>query len=358
MQMDWLQIKQFRNLVSIEFKPGPRLNFFVGRNASGKTAILEAIYMLSRGKSFRTPRIQDVIQHNQKSLLVFSKIRHEQEGVINTGIEKTYGQTTIKYNGNRLKAVSEQTRGVPVLLVNQDSQQILTGSPRERRHWLDWAMFHVEPDYLDVWKAYMKSLRQRNMLLKRGEKKRELYRAWEQAMIESGHYLTEKRRGFLVQLVAALDQTVQQVFLSKIFVILSSFWPENPQDGDIFLQSWETDLKNGYTRQGAHNIDVRFLLNDKSLADFFSRGQIKLFVCLLMIAQAQVLEKITGIKPLLLLDDYEAELDEPACVFLLETLAATEFQALLTNTEEQKTIINKYLQNTFHVEQGRVLAAA
>jgi len=354
MQMDWLQIKQFRNLASIEFSPGPRLNFFVGRNASGKTAILEAIFLLSRGKSFRTPRIQDVIQHDQKSLLVFSRIKHEQEGVISTGIEKSYGQTTIKYNGNKIKTVSEQSRGVPVILINQDSQTLLTGGPKERRHWLDWAMFHVEPDYLDVWKVYMKSLRHRNMLLKRGVKKRELYRAWEQAMIESGRYLVEKRRAFLCGLEAALNPTVLQVFSRQVSVCMSSDWPENILENDAFSHSWEVDQKNGYTRQGAHNIDVRFLISDKNLAGFFSRGQIKLFICLLMIAQAKVLAEKTGVKPLLLLDDYRAELDEPACIFLLETLVAAETQALLTNTEEQNTINNKDLQKTFHVERGGI----
>jgi DNA replication and repair protein RecF len=288
--------------------------------------------------------------------LVFSRIKHERDGEISTGIEKSYGQTTIKYNGNKIKTVSEQSRGVPVILINQDSQLLLTGGPRERRHWLDWAMFHVEPEYLDVWKAYMKALRQRNMLLKRGVNKRELYRAWEQAMIESGRYLVEKRSRFLARLVEALNPTAQQVFFNQVSVILSSDWPENVQESDKYSQSWGVDLKNGYTRQGAHNIDIRFLINDKNLADFFSRGQTKLFICLLMIAQAKVLTEKTGVKPLLLLDDYRAELDEPACVFLLETLSAGETQALLTNTEEQNTIINKELQKTFHVEQGRIRA--
>lgn len=352
--MEWLQIKQVRNLESIQFSPGPRLNFLIGKNASGKTAILEAIFLLSRGKSFRTPKIQDVIQHNEKTLLVYAELQHEQEGCVSTGLEKGYGQTSIRYNGNKVSAVSEQSRGVPVVLVTQDSQTLVTGSPKERRHWLDWAMFHVEQAYINNWKIYMRALRHRNVLLKKGINNRELYRAWEQAMVESGGYLTRTRQRFLNELLEAVRPLLKDIFSEQITIRLSSEWPEVNPESDIYAETWDTDLKTGYTHTGSHNADVKIQLKNKNIAETYSRGQIKLFVCLLMMAQAKVLADRTGIKPIVLIDDYMAELDSDACKYLLCYLANSPFQVFLSNTEPQKSLENNVMNKEFHVERGDI----
>ena len=354
MYIEWLQIKQVRNLESVQFSPCPRLNFFVGKNASGKTAILEALFLLSRARSFRTPRIQEVIQHKQESLLVYAKLQHERDGGITTGLEKGRGSTNIKFNGNKIKAVSEQSRSVPLVLLTQDSQTLLTGGPKERRHWLDWAMFHVEQEYLDTWKDYMRALRHRNVLLKKGVEKREIYRAWEQAMVESGGYLLRTRQRFLEELSNTVRQLTKEIFPELISIRLSTNWPDLQQAGDIYTETWETDLKTGYTRVGSHNIDVKIHLKNKNIAETFSRGQIKLFVCLLMISQAFVLAERTGIKPIVLIDDYMAELDSAACEYLLTVLEKSPFQAFLSNTEHKKNIKNNGLFKLFHVERGEL----
>ncbi len=354
MYMEWLQIKQVRNLESVQLSPGPRLNFLIGKNASGKTAILEAIFLLSRGRSFRTPKIQDVIQHNQKTLLVYARLQHEQEGGVSTALEKGYGQTSIRYNGNKVSVVSEQSRGVPVVLVTQDSQTLVTGSPKERRHWLDWAMFHVEQGYLENWKVYMRALRQRNVLLKKGINQRELYRAWEQAMVESGGYLTRTRQRFLNELLEAVWLLSKEIFSEQTMIRLSTDWPEPRPESDIYAETWDTDLKSGYTHVGSHNVDVKIQLKNKNMSETYSRGQIKLFVCLLMMAQAKVLADRTGIKPIVLIDDYMAELDNDACKYLLMSLASSPFQVFLSNTEPQNCFKNKEIYKMFHVERGEI----
>ena len=170
MYLEWLQAQQVRNLNNIYLQPAKQLNVITGKNASGKTAVLESIFLLARAKSFRTPRIQEVIQHKKESLIITAKLQHEKEGEITTGIEKQYGKVTINQNGERIKTVSDQVRKFPIILVTQETQTLITGTPKNRRHWLDWAMFHVEHDYLENWKRYMRALRHRNSLLKRKEK--------------------------------------------------------------------------------------------------------------------------------------------------------------------------------------------
>ncbi len=354
MYLESLQIRQVRNLHAVQFSPGHRLNFLTGKNGSGKTAILEAIFLLSRGKSFRSPRIQEIIQHNQNSLLVAARLKNEQQGSIQSGMEKGNGETIIRYNGNKVSTISEQTRSIPIVLVTQDSHLLITGGPKERRHWLDWAMFHVEHDYLEQWKVYMRALRHRNAMLKKGENKRELYRAWEEGMIESGQYLQTTRQNYLDRLNEVFCGFVGHVFKGEIIVSLSSGWPGSAQEQDVFESGWKNDLKVGYTRNGSHNIDIRFSLEKNQLASVFSRGQIKLYMCLLAIAQAKTQTAWTGVAPVILIDDYVAELDFDACEYLLNQLAACQFQVFLTSTESQKNLKNNGLYSSFHVEQGSV----
>jgi len=354
MYLESLQIRQVRNLHAVQFSPGNRINFLTGKNASGKTAILEAIFMLSRGRSFRSPRIQEIIQYKHKSLLVAARLKNEQHGSIQTGLEKGGGETTIRYNGNNINTISQQTRAIPIVLVTQDSHLLITGGPKDRRHWLDWAMFHVEQDYLDRWKTYMKALRHRNAMLKKGENKRELYRAWEQGMIESGHYLRNTRQLYLDRLNEVFSGIVGSVFHGEITVSLSSDWPGAVDEQDVFAPGWKTDQKMGYTRNGAHNIDIKFSLEKNQLDGVFSRGQIKLYICLLALAQAKIQADWTGVAPVILIDDYVAELDYDACEYLLSLLTASQLQVFLTSTEEQKHEQNNGLYSSFHVEQGSV----
>lgn len=351
MYLEFLQVNHVRNLERLQLIPGPGINQIAGKNASGKTAVLESIFILSRGKSFRTPRLQEVMQYGAEQLLVTARMNVENKGQIFTGINKGQQGTEIRFNGDRIHALSEQTRNVPVTLVTQDSHRFITAGPAQRRHWLDWAMFHVEPVYLDNWKSYMKALRHRNSLLKRGVTNRDLYRAWEQAMVESGKYLLATRSLFLEQISEKLNALTTDVFTGSITLDLNSEWPNNAEE--YFAESWQTDLKSGYTRHGSHNVDIRTKQGAKSVTAVFSRGQIKLFICLLAIAQTAIQAERTGVSPVVLIDDYRAELDSSACEFLLGKLAQCGAQAFITDTEFHN--INNDLGKLFHVERGMVV---
>lgn len=353
MHLELLQVNHVRNLENQKIFPGPGLNQIAGKNASGKTAILESIFILSRGKSFRTPRLQDVMQNGAENLHVSARLNVEKQGQVHTGIEKGKNESQIRYDGTRINALSEQTRKVPVSLVTQDSHLFITSGPAQRRHWLDWAMFHVEPAYLDQWKSYMRALRHRNALLKRGVSNRDLYRAWEQAMVESGQYLAASRSRFLDQLTGKINEQTEAVFPGSITLNLSSDWPGNL--GSEFSESWQNDLKNGYTRQGAHNIDIRVKQSGKSITSLFSRGQVKLFMCLLAIAQSGLQADITGVRPVILIDDYKAELDSVACEYLLSQLLNSGSQSFITDTEFFNK--NSSIYGLFHVERGMVVKA-
>lgn len=355
MHIERLQVNSVRNLSEIALEPGPRLNFFVGKNASGKTAILEAIYFLSRVRSFRTSRIKEVVQHGQEVLQVSAKLQSRGSRPIATGIEKGQGRSIIRYNGETVWTVSAQARQLPLVLITPDSHQLITGTPKQRRHWLDWAMFHVEPDYLDWWRSYHKSLRQRNALLRsaRAINSREID-AWEQAMVKASKNIQKARRCFVERLEEGLQIMLKNSLSARSDIVLQAGWPSIKPLLDLLKQNREQDRRAGYTRYGPHKADLAFYVENKNPGAVCSRGQIKLFVNVLLIAQAQVYEFYSHRKPVFLVDDFAAELDYEAQEHLLTLLAEQEAQVFLTSTKlRQQNEINDRMA-LFHVKHGNV----
>ncbi|MGY8813485.1 MAG: DNA replication/repair protein RecF [Gammaproteobacteria bacterium] len=354
MFIESLQIDRVRNLEKTEIKIKKKLNIFTGNNASGKTAILESIYILSRAKSFRTPRIQNVIKHQNKSLLITAKVQHEHDGVFNTGIEKKHGNVVIKRNGEKIKAVSDQAKKIPIVLITQDTHNLISGGPKQRRHWLDWAMFHVEPDYLDHWKRFMKALRQRNILLKKKEKNREFYRGWEEAMVEFASLLTKQRSEFLHGITKHFKEKKHQFCSEDIKISLNQGWGKKQQYKDLLDETWQKDFERGYTQLGIHQADVNFILEERKIHNVFSRGQIKMFTVFLLFSQAKEIEKRTGIKPVILIDDFKAELDGEGSKRILTWLAKEGYQAFLSTTELGEDEQEIAQSQMFHVEYGKI----
>jgi len=356
MHLEWLQVGQVRNLEQVRVEACPGLNVFTGRNAGGKTAFLESIYLLARARSFRTPRIQEVVRKGAPALQVTARAAyHGTAGPVVTGIEKGRGQLTIRFNGTPVRTVSEQARHLPLVVVTPDSHILITGAPKQRRHWLDWAMFHVEPTYLDHWREYMKALRHRNHLLKEGVRDDGLYPGWEKTMARYGETITVARQAFLQELASLLEETAAECFGPGVSVAMQGGWPAEEDFQDCLARARGGDRVSGFSRFGPHRADITFTRDGEALSAHFSRGQIKLFVCLLIMAEAAVLEKFTGEPPLLLLDDYSAELDEEASARLLDQVAARGWQSFITTTVFRQQDRFAEPSRMFHVEHGEIV---
>ncbi len=349
MYIESVQIQGVRNLEQAVIHPNQKTNIFTGRNASGKTSFLEALHILARSKSFRTHRIRDVINHSEDILTITADIKHEFYKPLKLKIKKGGKTNSLTLNNENIKSVSELAKILPIITITQDSQQIITGSPKQRRHWLDWAMFHVEPKYLLSWKQYFKALRHRNILLKHGERKVEIYRPWEEEMIKLAKNITDQRRSFLKQLATELKQGVEKKTINPVEVIFKQGWPEE-NDLDVYLCSQrEQDQKKGFTRNGPHQADITFQTETADINKVFSRGQIKIFVNQLLITQARVIQEIRKITPIVLIDDYTAELDRENSKHLLEVIKKQENQVFITTTEWEERENDVTL---FHVEKG------
>ena len=351
MFIESLSVQNVRNISKTVIEPGQGVNFVSGPNAAGKTALLEAIHLLARSRSFRSPRIREVIQKKEKNLLVSARLKKNSEEVVSTGIEKTYGATTIKFDGALLNTVSEQARNVPVVLSTPDSHNLLTGSPKERRHWLDWAMFHVEQKYLDSWRSYQKALRNRNILLKRNTGMTEL-RGWEKAMCDSARHLDLVRGEFVDQLEKKIRDFTGLRPPGDYRVEFKEGGCSGMSLAEYLENERAEDFRLGYTAFGPHKADVHFLHEKELLSKTFSRGQLKRFVVMLQLAVALTFADRTGETPIFLVDDFTAELDTNSRQEMYEYLEAYKGQVFLTATEFDKNKRDMPGMARFHVEQG------
>jgi DNA replication and repair protein RecF len=344
-----------RNLVDLRIAPAPKLNFFFGPNASGKTSVLECIYLLSRIKSFRSKRINDVVSRGEQKLQVFAKGLNQGK-VFSVGVEKGRGVTTIKYNSEIIQTASEQARRLPVYILTPDHHTLFTGTPKDRRHWLDWSLFHVEHNYISVWKSYHRALRHRNALLKteRAINSSELI-GWEKLMAEEAIKIDLMRK----QYISSLNQLLNNMHLP--FVLKGSglicYLNENYENKDLSIllaENRQDDIKRGYTGLGPHRVDVSFSYEDFNVAKHLSRGQIKLFGYALISSQIEVLKKYE-IDALVLVDDLDAELDEESSKKMLQLLLNNNIQTFVTSlTKPSWFELENGDHALFHVKHGKV----
>ena len=217
-------------------------------------------------------------------------------------------------------------------------------------------MFHVEPDYLKLWRDYFRALRNRNSLLKTGSRNAGHYQGWEKTLAETGGRLNGMREGFARALAEELEKPPAATLGGPpVFLSMVTGWPAETDLAEILANGREGDTEAGYSRFGPHRADLSFAGEGGPVSKLFSRGQIKLFVCRLIMAQARVLQRLTGEPPLFLLDDYTAELDSVASEALLNALIEQGWQCFLNATEFREQGRIRADMQRFHVEHGQVI---
>jgi len=161
-----LELRNFRNIeqARLHFEPG--LNLITGLNASGKTSLLEAIHYLGRVRSFRTHQADQPIRYEQPGFRLVGQVLTQAGQSVTVGIERTQGRYTVHLGGQPVRRLSDLAGNFPVQVFSSDTTSVLEGGPRQRRHTLDWALFHVEQRYRDTWQRYTRALRQRNAALR------------------------------------------------------------------------------------------------------------------------------------------------------------------------------------------------
>ncbi len=359
MAVERLKLQKFVILMPVDISPSPEINLFFGENGSGKTSVLEALYILGLGRSFRSHKHKSLINRDSPSYTVFSNLKLEQ-GVLPLGLSRnTQGELLLKANGESVASIAELANFLPLQLINADTFRLLEGGPIERRQFLDWLVFHVEPQFFSLWKSQQTCLKHRNSLLRHDRIDEQQLSVWDAELVT----LTEKMDRFRS---AAFDWFISQFqLLVKEFIQLEgltlsyySGWNKDKSYAEALVASRERDILQGQTHVGSHRADLKIGLDGLAAADVLSRGQQKLLVCAMKVAQGLVFQALTGRKAIYLVDDLPAELDDKHREKLVHWLNQMQTQVFVTGVKESDLRIlwkneNKEVK-VFHVEQGRV----
>lgn len=362
MTLNRLFIQNLRNLEGVDITPSAQVNLIFGENGSGKTSILEAINLLALGRSFRSHKHKPLIRHQQLSFTVFGKVRTDDLSEIPIGINRTHdGEASFKANGVLVPSAADLAAYLPVQVINSETFLLLEGSPKVRRQFIDWLVFHVEHAFFPAWKAIQRCLKHRNSLLRRDRIDPFELAPWDQELI----VLTERIHGFREDSFRQFCEVFDE--LCKEFIKLEGIklgyyrgWDKDRSYADVLAAGIERDQRIGYTQSGSHRADLKITIDGQDAAEILSRGQQKLLVCALKIAQGYVFTRMTGRKSVYLVDDLPAELDEKHRALLVKWLATMGTQVFITGVEKDVLVSSwldkpEVMPKLFHVEHGKVV---
>lgn len=355
MRLEHLEVRQIRILSAVDCSPGEGLNVFVGPNGSGKTSLLEAIHLLGSGRSFRTHRLAELITRGESSLLARGDIRAEDGSMQSVGVEKGPDGLRIRVAGDEVRNASELARRLPLAVITPDSQRLLTDGASLRRQLMDWALFHVEPIYLSVLQRYRRALRQRNAALRDGAGASALA-PWNQEVGEAGDALHEQRQRFLDEILPLYGETLAQLIAMGVDIRYQPGWDTGTGLAQTLEATTHRDRARGFTGVGPHRADLRFSSNGALVQQVLSRGEGKLFVVGLVLAQARFLQGIQGRRPIVLVDDLASELDESSRGRLFSQLQALGAQIFVSTVSRDLVETADWDGlRVFHVERGEPL---
>ncbi len=344
MHIKTLQLKNFRNYgdFSIDLKEG--LNFIIGKNATGKTNILEAIYFLEIGKSHRTNINQELIKWNEEfSLIKALARRRERDITIEVSLFKA-GRRQIKVNGIEIKRLGLREKPILAVIFTPDHLKIVKEMPEYRRSYLDEILEKTKPDYGYWRQQYLKILKQRNMLLKKvyiGRMKQDVIDYWDKQLAGAGVRIIAARAVITKKLEEQASRSYKKISGSDMPLTLSY---ENQLLGENnslelieerFLFELKgrrrAEIERGQTLVGPHRDDVGIYMGGIDLRTFGSQGEQRSASLALKMAELSIIEEVSKDQPVLLFDDVMSELDHTRREALLKQVE-NGVQVIITST--------------------------
>lgn len=336
MIFEWVEVENVRNIVTAKFELQSGLNVVTGLNGSGKTALLEALHLLIRGRSFRTNNTDSLIQHGQSSVLVRSQLQDADQSTELAVYKALQQPIRMKFRGEAVKQLSLVAQVLPVQVVQSDIAELVFGSPRLRREWLDWGVFHQEPEYFETIRQWRRSLEQRNAALRSQNK--EASRTWSSSVGNYGDQVTKLRQGYLSRLQPLFSQCLG--YLNSPFDVelsLAKGYTSDRLEEDL-QRGLDKDLQTRVTQIGPQRADVRLHLSGLTQSDtgsraaqILSRGQGKIVAYAMKTAQAQLLRELYKYT-VYLVDDIESELDATYKSSFIDLLLSMGSQIIATTT--------------------------
>ncbi len=341
-----LNFQNVRNIAQARIAPADGINWMYGLNGAGKTSVLEAIYLLARGQSFRTGQLTAVISDRAEYVRIFART---QDPAARLGVERAGNEWRGRIDGDRASRISEFARRMPLVLIDPENHLLLEGGPALRRSFIDWGLFHVEQSYLAQWRDYSRLLRQRNAAL-RHRVSEAVLDAIERPMSKTAEVVERQRKAYCLLLAENLPILERELDF-RLPGLRVEYRP-SAENAEGYLEIWRQarlrDREQGFTREGPQRGDLIVRSEHGKVAERFSRGQMKLGALLLKLAQAACGPEASA--PVLLIDDPVSELDSDHLERLLGWLVDQPLQSWLTSVEAPPRV----KAALFHVEQGKI----
>ena len=339
MIVERIQVKDYRNADERNIVLAGGRNAFVGANARGKTNLLEAVYFAGVGKSFRTPRDRELIKSAKDRAFIF--VAAEKDGITETVkiiIDRNVNKS-VSVNNLPITRMSELMGVCPVVLFCPDGLKIIKDAPADRRRFMDISLCQISKAYFAALSQYGKILASRNKLLKSGGANDNTLAPWDELLADVGAKIIKSRRGFVRELTpfakdrhAFLSDSKEELSLDYDGVAGDSIEDIKRELLDGFIRDRESDYRLKYTHTGPHKDDIIISVDGVDVRAYGSQGQQRTAALAMKLAEMQLLTKVLGTSPILLLDDVFSELDESRRKKLIGALDG--FQSIITTTDK------------------------
>ena len=348
-----LKINNFRNYKNEEIKFEKNINIFYGENAQGKTNIIEAIFLCSMGRSFRTNKDKEMILLNESQANIEIEFeKSDRSGKIKIELA---GKKNVSINGIKIKKLSELLGNVNIVIFTPDDINILKGGPQNRRRFLDIMISQLKPNYMHNLNLYLKTLEQRNNYLrqiKEQNKDENLLEIWDEKLADYAVNIYKYRNEFIEKIKSKIKKIHSQITNNEeeIEIEYISCCKEKEEFLKLLKERRKLDIIKGFTTKGIHRDDFLIYINGKETSVYGSQGQNRTAMLSLKLSELNVVYDEIGEYPILLLDDFMSELDSKRRKSFLENVRDT--QVIITCTE--KISIENLKTFMYNVKKGKV----
>ena len=336
MNIQQLQIKNFRCFSDLTISFNGPYTLLVGDNGTGKTSILEALYYLCYLRSFRSSSVQDLIQFDQEAFFVkacFSGNVDDSVQELQVGLSSK--KRLVKLNRNAIASYKDILAYYRVVSLTEDDLWLIKGGPEVRRAYVDHALFLVDHTYVDLFKQHKIIVSNRNAILQNSVADKSSYEVWTEQLFHVACRLADLRVAWLHDVQERVNRLLQQYISADIAIQFNYVSRKNIRDTDyasfkdVHMDLYAQEMRLKRSLFGVHLDDVAITFQGKRSRQFASRGQQKMIVLLMKIAQIQLLESFEGMR-LFLLDDFMTDFDEQRLRTMLAILFDLNCQLVFT----------------------------
>lgn len=343
-----LQVSDFRNVIAARLEPAPGLNRIIGPNGAGKTSLLEAVHFLATGRSFRRSGLAALGRSGTSGFTLFAEV----DALVNRRLGVAYhdGERELRLDGERQASHGPLARALHTVHYVPESHSLASGGPGERRQLLDWGLFHVEPDYLELARRYQRALAQRNRWLKTDGRGPD---PWAAELAQAGEVVAERRAAY----AARLHERARPLYaelggFGELSVAAEAGWPSRYTLREALEAERGREFPPNFTSVGPHRAELRLRLDGMAARERASRGQQKVLILALRLAQLALATEEGGQTPVFLLDDIASELDAERRTAAMAILERVGRQVFVTATEDALCPEGEGESATFRVAEG------